>query len=105
MAKIDTPMVVAIVIAIILVAVAGYYIAVRSTPINVGNVTTTLPAENVTVSNVTTTTTNTTSTTTTNTTKTTTTNTTSTSLPSGATPLPYNSANKTVFLYIVASSS
>ncbi|BCS92613.1 hypothetical protein L3N51_02386 [Metallosphaera sp. J1] len=36
---------------------------------------------------------------------TTSTSTTSTSLPPGATPLPYNSANKTVFLYIVASSS
>ncbi|AWR99176.1 sulfocyanin [Metallosphaera hakonensis] len=30
---------------------------------------------------------------------------TNTSLPSGAEPLPYNSANKTVFLYVVASSS
>ncbi|BCS92614.1 sulfocyanin [Metallosphaera javensis (ex Sakai et al. 2022)] len=104
MAKIDTPMVVAIVIAIILVAVAAYYIAVRSTPINVGNVTTTLPAQNVSVSstsNMTVTTTNTTKTST----NTTSTSTTSTSLPPGATPLPYNSANKTVFLYIVASSS
>ncbi|MCG3110090.1 hypothetical protein L3N51_02387 [Metallosphaera sp. J1] len=102
MAKIDTPMVVAIVIAIILVAVAAYYIAVRSTPINVGNVTTTLPAQNVSVSstsNMTVTTTNTTKT------STNTTSTSTTSLPPGATPLPYNSANKTVFLYIVASSS
>ncbi|AWS00566.1 sulfocyanin [Metallosphaera hakonensis JCM 8857 = DSM 7519] len=94
-------MVVAIVIAIILVAVAGYYIAVRSTPINVGNVTETLPPQNVTVtSNVTTP-----STTSINTTKTSTTTSTNTSLPSGAEPLPYNSANKTVFLYVVASSS
>ncbi|QKR00899.1 sulfocyanin [Metallosphaera tengchongensis] len=44
--------------------------------------------------------------TTTNTTSTSTSNmTTTSSLPSGATALPYNSANKTVFLYIVASSS
>ncbi|NON62637.1 sulfocyanin, partial [Acidianus sp. DSM 29099] len=40
MAKADTPVIVAIVIAIILVAVAGYYVATR-TPIDIG--TTTLP--------------------------------------------------------------
>ncbi|QKR00900.1 sulfocyanin [Metallosphaera tengchongensis] len=95
-------MVVAIVIAVILVAVAGYYIAVRSTPVNVGNVTETLPPVNTTSTTMPTTNTSTT----TNTTSTSTSNmTTTSSLPSGATALPYNSANKTVFLYIVASSS
>ncbi|MEM0194125.1 MAG: sulfocyanin-like copper-binding protein [Metallosphaera sp.] len=98
MAKLDTPMIAAIVIAIILVAVAVYYVAVRSSaPINVGNVTETLPPitsnETVTTSNVTTpTTTNVTTPP-------------STSIPPNAKPLPYNAANKTVFLYVVASSS
>ncbi|BAK54796.1 probable sulfocyanin [Sulfurisphaera tokodaii str. 7] len=98
----NTPIVIAIVIAIILVGVAAYYIATRSST----TVTTTLPP--TTVSTVTTsisttvsTTTTSTSTTTTSTTSTTTTS----SLPPGAIALPYDASNHTVFLYLAALST
>ncbi|QIW25171.1 sulfocyanin [Sulfolobus sp. S-194] len=97
----NTPIVIAIVIAIILVGVAAYYIATRSST----TVTTTLPP--TTVSTITTSLTSTTSisTSTTTTTTTSTTTTSTSSLPPGAIALPYDASNHTVFLYLAALST
>ena len=104
-----TPLVVAIVIAIILVGVAIYYVSTRPSL----TTTTTLPPISTTITESTSYTTSmsssivsssTTSTTSVSSTTSTTTNMTS-SLPAGAMTLPYNPSNKTVFLYLDSSSS
>ncbi|BBG24784.1 sulfocyanin-like copper-binding protein [Sulfuracidifex tepidarius] len=100
MAKVSTLEVTVIVIAIVLVAVAGYYIAVRSTPINLGVSSSTSTAPAITTSLAPTTSTSVSTSTTSPSTSSST-----TSLPSGATMLPYDSSNKTVFLDIVSLSS
>jgi len=104
-----TPLVVAIVIAIILLGVAIYYVSTRPSL----TTTTTLPPISTTITESTSYTTSmsssivsssTTSTTSVSSTTSTTTNMTS-SLPAGAMTLPYNPSNKTVFLYLDSSSS
>jgi len=105
-----TPLVVAIVIAIILLGVAIYYVSTRPSL----TTTTTLPPISTTITESTSYTTSmsssivssTTSTSTTSVSSTTSTTTNMTSsLPAGAMTLPYNPSNKTVFLYLDSSSS
>ncbi|WP_390529655.1 sulfocyanin [Sulfurisphaera ohwakuensis] len=99
----NTPIVIAIVIAIILVGVAAYYIATRSST----TVTTTLPPTTVSTltTSISTTVSSTTTSTSTTTTSTTSTTTTTSSLPPGAIALPYDASNHTVFLYLAALST